>query len=75
MGKLKKPYRCENCKKLFSYDDRKIVTRKMYGITTTENACPFCNSWNVSAYCFGKDVENKYLNYDVLRDKRYYTKR
>lgn len=75
MSNLKNPYRCETCKKFFPYDDRKIIKRRLYTKTIEENACPYCGSWNITSYSFGNSrAENKYLNYDVLRDKRYYSK-
>jgi len=69
-----KPYRCEKCKQFFRYKDRKVFERKLYNITTKENACPYCGSWNISLYTFNNGIENKYLSYDVTRDKRYYNK-
>ena len=75
MSDFKNPYRCESCKQFFSYDKRRIVKRSLYTKTITEDACPYCGSWNITAYSFGnKRAENKYLNYDILRDKRYYNK-
>lgn len=71
---MKNPYRCETCKEFFSYYDRKIIERDMYGIKVVENACPYCGSWNITSYNFGHKAENKYLNHDIVKDGRYYAK-
>lgn len=67
-------YRCESCKKFFPYENRKVKTRQLYNVTTNEDACPFCNSWNITAYGSNKYAFNKYMNHNVVNDGRYYAK-
>ena len=74
MRNFKNPYRCESCKQFFPYEEREVKTHQLYNVTTTKDVCPFCGSWNITAYSFGHRVENKYLNHDIVKDGRYYAK-